>query len=657
MDTSLLTVNTLRVLSAEGIEKAKSGHPGLCLGSAPILYSLWQNCFTFNPKDSKFPDRDRFVLSAGHGSMLYYSLLHLYGYKVSLEDLQNFRQLGSITPGHPEFGVTEGIEMSTGPLGQGVANAVGMAIAETHLAKKFNRDGFKVVDHYTYALCGDGCLMEGLSYESASLAGTLKLGKLIILYDSNNITIEGNTDVAFTEDVKKRFIAQDWQVIEVKDANDVNKIKQAINKAKAETEKPSLIICKTTIGYGAPNQGSAEVHGAPLGQNNITALRETLGFTQQPFTVSEEVYKHTQKAIRRGKKAYRQWKKMFKEYAIAYPELAKEFLDNMSGKLPVINDESIFEFDKQDASRSYGGIVLNKLAKSIPNLFGGSADLTPSTKAVLKNEPYYSVDCREGKNVHFGVREHAMSAICNGIATHGGLLPFCSTFFVFSDYMKNGMRISALLDVNVTYVLTHDSIGVGEDGPTHQPIEQLIGLRSMPNMKVYRPCDGIETACAFLTAFTKKGPTSIILTRQTLVNYGKSTKEGALKGGYIFSDCNKKVPDLLLISCGSEIQYCMEAQKALKEQGIEARVISMPCQELFESQSEKYKESVIPNNVRARVCVEAGSSLSWYKYAGLDGKVIGIDEFGASGKAEALFKAYGFTTENVINTSLEVLKK
>ncbi len=657
MDNSLLTVNTLRLLSVEGIEKAKSGHPGICLGSAPITYALWQNCLTFNPKDTKFPNRDRFVLSAGHASMLNYALFHLYGYNVSLEDLQSFRKLGSKTPGHPEFGVTEGVETSTGPLGQGIANAVGMAIAETHLAKKFNRDGFKVVDHYTYALCGDGCLMEGIAYESASLAGTLKLGKLIVLYDSNNITIEGNTDIAFTEDVKKRHIAQGWQVLEVKDGNDVNKIKQAINKAKAETEKPSLIICQTTIGYGSPNQGTAEVHGAPLGQNNITALRETLGYTDAPFTVSEEVYKHTQKAIRRGKKAYRQWKKMFKEYANAYPELAKEFLDNMSGKLPVIEDESLFEFEKQDASRNYGGIVLNKIAKHIPNLFGGSADLTPSTKSVLKNEPYYSVDCREGKNVHFGIREHAMSAICNGIATHGGLLPFCSTFFVFSDYMKNGMRLSALMDLNVTYVLTHDSIGVGEDGPTHQPIEQLIGLRSMPNMKVYRPCDGLETACAFLTAFTKKGPTSIILTRQTLINYGKSTKEGALKGGYVFSDCDKKVPDLLLISCGSEIQYCMEAQKALKEQGIEARVISMPCQELFESQSKKYQESVIPANVRARVCVEAGSSLSWYKYAGLDGKVIGIDEFGASGKAEDLFKAYGFTTENVINASLEVLKK
>ena len=497
MDSSLLTVNTLRLLSVEGIEKAKSGHPGICLGSAPITYSLWQNHLVFNPKDSKFPNRDRFVLSAGHGSMLNYALLHLYGYKVTLEDLQYFRQLGSKTPGHPEFGVTDGIETSTGPLGQGIANAVGMAIAETHLAKKFNRDGFNVVDHYTYALCGDGCLMEGIEYESASLAGTLKLGKLIVLYDSNNITIEGSTETAFTEDVKKRHIAQGWQVIDVKDGNDVNKIKQAIKKAKAETEKPSLIVCHTTIGYGSPNQGSAEVHGAPLGQDNITALRENLGYTQAPFTVADEVYKHTQKAIRRGKKAQREWKKMFKEYSKAYPELAKEFLDNMSGKLPVIDDESLFEFEKQDASRSYGGIVLNKIAKHIPNLFGGSADLTPSTKAVLKNEPYYSSDCREGKNVHFGIREHAMSAICNGIATHGGLLPFCSTFFVFSDYMKNGMRLSALMDLNVTYVLTHDSIGVGEDGPTHQPVEQLIGLRSMPNMKVYRPCDGLETACAF----------------------------------------------------------------------------------------------------------------------------------------------------------------
>ena len=657
MDNSLLTVNTLRLLSVEGIEKANSGHPGICLGSAPIAYTLFQNFLTFNPANSKFVNRDRFVLSAGHGSMLNYALLHLYGYKVSLNDLQQFRQYGSITPGHPEFGVTDGIETSTGPLGQGIANAVGMAIAETHLAKKFNREGFNVVDHYTYALCGDGCLMEGIEYESASLAGTLKLGKLIVFYDSNNITIEGDTSTAFTEDVKKRHEAQGWQVIDVSDGNDINAIKKAVKKAKAEKEKPSLIVCHTTIGYGAPNQGSAEVHGAPLGADKIKALRENLNYSEEPFTVSEEVYAHTKKAINRGKKANRAWKAMFKEYSLKYPELAKEFLDNMSGKLPVIDDESIFEFEKQDASRSYGGIVLNKISKFIPNLFGGSADLTPSTKAVLKGVDYYSSECREGKNVHFGIREHAMSAICNGIACHGGLLPFCSTFFVFSDYMKNGMRLSALMDLNVTYVLTHDSIGVGEDGPTHQPIEQLVGLRSMPNMKVYRPCDGLETACAFLTAFTKKGPTSIILTRQTLINYGCSTKEGALKGGYVFSDCDKKVPDLLLIGCGSEVQYCMEAQQILKEQGISARVISMPCQELFESQSNKYKESVIPSNVRARVCVEAGSSYSWYKYAGIDGKVIGIDKFGASGKASTLFKEYGFTTENVVKASLEVLKK
>ena len=656
MDSSQLTINTIRVLSAEAVEKAKSGHPGIALGAAPIAYSLWQNALVFNPKNSKFLNRDRFILSAGHGSMLNYSLLHLYGYKLSLEDIKNFRQFGSKTPGHPEYIHTDGVETSTGPLGQGIANAVGMAIAEKHLAAVYNKEGYPIVDHYTYALCGDGCLMEGISYEACSLAGSLKLGKLIVLYDSNKITIEGNTDLAFTEDVKKRFIAQNWQVIDVADGNDVKAVKKAINKAKAETEKPSIIICHTTIGYGAPNAGSEATHGAPLGQAGIEALRKNLDYNYPPFTVAEEVYKHTKSAIRRGAKAERAWKALFKEYSEKYPTEAKEFLAINSGKLPTVDTSDLFTIVKDDATRSHGGNVLNTFAKKLPNLFGGSADLAPSCKTVIKGAGDFSAENPAGKNVHFGIREHAMSAICNGIATHGGLLPFCSTFMVFSDYMKNAMRLSALMNVNVTYVLTHDSIGVGEDGPTHQPIEHLIALRTIPNMKVFRPCDGNETACAYLTAFTKKGPTSIILTRQTLP-YFEGTKDNAMKGGYILAEASKKTPDMLLIASGSEVQWAMNARTILEEKGIATRVVSMPCIELFEAQSEKYKNSVIPAKVRNRICIEAGSSYSWHKYAGLDGKVIAIDEFGMSGPANELFNYYGFTTENVVNAALEMMNK
>lgn len=655
MDNSQLTVNAIRLLSVDAIQKANSGHPGITLGAAPVAYTLWQNFLTFNPSDPKFVNRDRFILSAGHGSMLNYSLLHLYGYKLSIDDIKNFRQLGSKTPGHPEYGVTDGIEISTGPLGQGIANAVGMAIAETHLAAKYNREGFNVIDHYTYALCGDGCMMEGIESEAASLAGTLKLGKLIVLYDDNKITIEGNTATSFTEDVKKRHEAQGWQTIDVKDGNDINAIKRAIKKAKAETEKPSLIVCHTTIGYGSPKAGSESTHGAPLGSDNIAKLRETLAYDYAPFEIPEEVYKHTASAIRRGKKAQKEWKKLYKAYGEQYPELAKEFSEIMSGKLPVIeNSDDLYSFEKDDATRNLGHTVLNKLGKQVKSLIGGSADLAPSTKAFFKGEDFYSPETRTGRNIHFGIREHAMSAICNGMAAHGGVIPFCSTFFVFSDYMKNAMRMSAIMNLNVLYVLTHDSIGVGEDGPTHEPVEQLAALRSMPNMKVFRPCDGRETAAAYESALTEKGPTSIILTRQTLPSF-EGTGKKALKGAYVLSDSVKKVPDVILIGAGSEVQCCMEAKKLLSAKGVDARVISMPCMELFEKQNDKYKESVIPSSVRARVCVEAGATMPWYKYAGIDGKVIGIDVFGASGPANALFEYYGFTAENVAETALEVL--
>ncbi len=654
MDNSQLTINAIRVLSAEAIQKANSGHPGIVLGAAPMAYALWQNQLVFNPKNPNFVNRDRFVLSAGHGSMLNYSLLHLYGYKVSVEDLKNFRQTHSITPGHPEKGVTDGVEVSTGPLGQGIANAVGMAIAETQLAATYNKEGFNLIDHYTYAICGDGCMMEGIESEAASLAGTLKLGKLIVIYDSNKITIEGCTDNAFTENVKKRHEAQGWQVIEVKDGLDHKQVAKAIKKAKLETEKPSLIICPTTIGFGAKNQGSADTHGAPLGEEGIKFLKENLQYNYPPFTVADEVYAHTKKAINRGKRAERAWKQLFKAYEVQYPELAKQFKEVFSGKLPKIDDDSLYVYEKDDATRNLGGIILNRLAKIVPSLVGGSADLNPSTKTYIKGAGDYAPDCREGRNIHFGIREHAMSAICNGMACHGGIIPFCSTFFVFSDYMKNAMRLSALMDLNVLYVLTHDSIGVGEDGPTHQPVEHLTGLRAMPNMKVFRPCDGRETTACYIAALTNKGPSSIVLTRQTLPSY-EGTGKNALKGGYVLSEGFKKTPDVLLIASGSEVECCMTAQKVLEEKGISARVISMPCIELFESQSAKYKESVIPNSIRKRVCIEAGTPTCWYKYAGLDGKVIGIDEFGISGKAKELFEYFNITAENVVNSVLEIL--
>ena len=656
MENNNLTVNTIRLLSADAIEKSNSGHPGICLGAAPIAYSLWQNFLTFNPSSSrKFYNRDRFILSAGHGSMLNYSLLHLYGYKLSIEDIKNFRQFGSKTPGHPEYKHTDGVEVSTGPLGQGIANAVGMAIAETHLAAVYNKEGFPVVDHYTYALCGDGCLMEGIEYEAASLAGSLKLGKLIVLYDCNSITIEGDTSLTFSEDVKKRHQAQGWQIIEVKDGNDIKALNKAIKKAKAETEKPSLIVCYTKIGYGSSKEGSASSHGAPLGAESIEGLRKNLEYPYAPFEVADEVYAHTRKAINRGKKAERAWKKMFAEYSKAYPELAKEFIDRMNGNLPEINWEEVYNFEKDDATRGTSGTVINKLAPQVSMLFGGSADLNPSTKSHMKTAGEYSPENRAGRNVHFGIREHAMSAICNGLACHGGFLPYCSTFFVFSDYMKNAMRLSALMDLNVTYILTHDSIGVGEDGPTHQPIEHLTALRSMPNMKVFRPCDGRETAAGYEVALTGNGPVSLILSRQTLKGYA-GTGKAALKGGYILADSDKKVPDVILIASGSEVECCMNAKELLKAEGVDARVVSMPCMELFEAQSQKYKESVIPSNVRARVCVEAGSSMPWFKYAGLDGKVIGVNEYGISGPAKQLFNHYGFTAENVKAAALEIVK-
>lgn len=646
MDKFQTAVNAVRVISAEAINQANSGHPGLPLGAATVAFTLFDDFLKFNPKDPSFVDRDRFVLSSGHGSMLLYTLLHMFGYKISAEDLKNFRQLGSKTPGHPEFNHTPGVEVSTGPLGQGVANAVGMAIAETKLAAEFNREGFPVVDHYTYALCGEGCLMEGIGYEACSLAGSLKLGKLILFYDCNKITIEGSVEGVFDEDIALRQKAMGWQVIEV-DGNNHAAIKRAILKAQAETEKPSMIICHTTIGYGSPLQGTAKVHGTPLGEENLRIMKESLGWTSAPYEYPEEIQPLLNKAINRGKKAQKAWKEMFNEYSEKYPELAEKF------NAWQINDHSAIKKSLESldntqtvATRNAGHTVINKVAESVENLFGGSADLTPSNLTFLDQRERYGYDNRKGSNLQFGIREHAMGAILNGILVHGGLTPYCSTFFVFSDYMKHAIRLAGIMKIPAIYVFTHDSIGVGEDGPSHQPVEQFVAIRSIPNVQLFRPCDTTETAAAWYTALTSGLPTAICLTRQKVTPCCKSMDD-ALKGGYIVENSVKPTPDCIIIATGSEVEVAIKARKLLLKDGYDARVVSMPSMEVFEKQSAKYRESVIPSKVTARVCVEAGSSYSWYKYAGFKGEMVCMDQFGLSGKYPELFKKFGFTPENV----------
>lgn len=652
-----LSINAIRVLSADAIEKSKSGHPGLPLGAATMAYTLWSK-MNHNGKNPKWDNRDRFVLSAGHGSMLEYSLLHLFGYGITVEDIKNFRQVGSLTPGHPEYGHTKGVEITTGPLGQGICNAVGMAIAEAHLAEKFNKPGYEVVNHNTYAIVGDGCLMEGISGEASSLAGTLGLGKLIVLYDSNNISIEGNTDIAFREDVAKRYEAYNWQVIKVNDGNDIEAIENAIEEAKRETTKPSMIIVKNQIGFGCPaKQGKASAHGEPLGAENIKAMKENLGWEQEDFYVPSEVYSNMDNYINAGVEKEKSWNNLFEAYKNEYPELAEEYSKWMSGEIDseaLLNNEEFWSFDKEMATRESSGIIINRLANLIPNLVGGSADLAPSNKTYMSGKGDFSAEDRSGRNLHFGVREHAMAAIANGMYAHGGLKVFCATFFVFSDYMKGAMRLSSLMNLPVSYVLTHDSIGVGEDGPTHQPIEQLAALRSMPNMTVFRPADSKETAAAWYYAVTNgTTPTSLVLTRQKLPLYDGCAKR-ALKGGYILKDSKKETPDVILMASGSEVELIFKAADELEAKRIDARVVSIPSFEIFNSQDEEYKESVLPNCVRKRVAVEALTSFGWYQYVGLDGRVISLDTFGASGNAAALFKQFGFTVENVVSETMKL---
>ncbi|MBU3099814.1 MULTISPECIES: transketolase [Clostridium] len=660
MNVDNLAINTIRVLSAEAVQKANSGHPGLPLGCATMAYTLWSKQMKHNPKNSKWEDRDRFVLSAGHGSMLLYSLLNVFGYDLSVEDIKNFRQFGSKTPGHPEYKHTDGVETTTGPLGQGICNAVGMAISESYLAEKFNKQNFKVIDHYTYTIAGDGCLMEGISSEASSLAGTLGLGKLIMMYDSNNISIEGSTDIAFREDVAKRYEAYGWQVIKVADGNNTEEINAAIITAKKEDKKPTIIIVKNIIGYGClAKQGKASAHGEPLGEENIIALKENIGWNYDPFTVPEEVKKQMESFNKVAASKEVTWNKLFEDYKSTYPELAKEWELWFSGKIAtdLLENESFWSFDKPMATRQASGVLINRIAKLVPNIIGGSADLAPSNKTYMKDRGDFSAEDRSGANMHFGVREHAMAAIANGIYLHGGLKVFVSTFFVFSDYMKGAMRLSAIMKLPITYVLTHDSIGVGEDGPTHEPIEQLAALRAMPNMVVFRPADSKETAAGWYLAIAKsEGPVSLVLTRQTLPLYNGSSKE-ALNGGYILKNSVKETPDVILIASGSEVELIFKASDELKRKGIDARVVSMPSFELFDRQSKEYKEKILPGNVRARVAVEAASSFGWHKYVGLDGAVISIDHFGASGKAEVLFEEFGFTVNNVVDTVLRLKNK
>lgn len=661
MNIEQKSVNAIRVLAADTVQKANSGHPGMPLGSAAMAYELWANHLTHNPKNPKWVNRDRFILSAGHASSLLYSLLHLFGYGLTIEDMKNFRQDNSLTPGHPEYGHTVGVEATTGPLGAGMGMAVGMAMAQAHMAATFNTEDYNIIDHYTFVLGGDGCMEEGISSEAFSLAGTLGLSKLIVLYDSNNITIEGNTDLAFTEDVNKRMEAFGFQTLTVEDGNNLEEISKAIELAKAEKTKPSFITVKTKIAFGCPaKEGSESSHGSPLGEENVKALRDNLGWEEQEaFVIPQDVYDNFAQKAKKGQEAEDNWNKLFKAYCEKYPE-KKALWDKY---FAVIDDEKLLncdEFwsyeDKPQATRSLSGNMINRLAKIMPNFWGGSADLGPSNKTVIKDGGSFSKNNYLGRNIHYGVREFAMAAIANGITLYGGTKTFVGTFFVFSDYLKPMARLAALMKIPVTYVLTHDSIGVGEDGPTHEPIEQLAMLRAMPNINVFRPADAIETAAAWYSAITSKNtPTVLALSRQNLPQIEGSSKE-ALKGGYIIAESIKAKPDAIIIASGSEVSLAVDAKKELMEKGFDIRVVSMPCMDIFEQQSDEYKEKILPQTVEKRLVVEAGSSICWGKYLGFKGKSVIIDTFGASAPANVLFKKYGFTVENVVNKALSMLK-
>lgn len=650
-----LAIDTIRALSIDAIEEANSGHPGLPMGAAPMAYTLWTRHLNFNPQSKDYFNRDRFVLSAGHGSALLYSLLHVSG-SLELEELKQFRQWGSKTPGHPEFRHTDGVEVTTGPLGQGFAMSVGMALAEDHLAGKFNKDDFNIVDHYTYVLASDGDLMEGISHEAASFAGHNQLDKLIVLYDSNDISLDGELNKAFSEDVKKRFESYGWNHILVKDGNDLDAIDKAITKAKSQNG-PTMIEVKTIIGYGAPNvSGTNGVHGAPLGSDERKLTFEAYGLDpEKRFNVPEEVYEIFQTTmLKRANEHEDAWKALLENYSKQYPELADEFKLAISGKLPKNYRDELprFDSDHNAATRADSGEVIQALSKSVPSFFGGSVDLAGSNKSNVKEATDYDRNTPEGKNIWFGVREFAMGAAVNGMAAHGGLHPYGATFFVFSDYLKPALRLSAIMGLNSTFIFTHDSIAVGEDGPTHEPIEQLAGLRSIPNMNVIRPADGNETRVAWEVALeSEQTPTSLVLTRQNLPYLDvdeETVEQGVRKGAYVVFETETK-PEYLLLATGSEVSLAIEAAKDLDKQGKGVRVVSMPNWFAFEQQPEEYKESVIPKEITKRVAIEMASPLGWHKYVGTEGKVIGIDQFGASAPGDLVVEKYGFTKENVLN--------
>lgn len=664
-------INTLRFLSVDMVQKAKSGHPGLPLGAAPMAYTLWTQQLKCNPVNPHWADRDRFVLSAGHGSALLYSLLFVTGYDLSLDDIKQFRQWGSKAPGHPEYGHTPGVEVTTGPLGQGLANAVGMAIGEAHLAARYNRDDHTVIDHHTWAIVSDGDLMEGVASEAASLAGHLKLGKLICLYDDNYVTLSAGTDMTFCEDRAKRFEAYGWQTIHVADGNDVAEISAALKAARADTTRPTLVLVRTHIGFGSPEQDSFKSHGSPLGVENVKKTKESLGWpVEPPFLVPEPALAHFREALARGAQAEKEWNSRVEAYTKAFPDLAKELQERLAGKLPVKWDADIPVFPadaKGIATRVAGGKVMNAFAGKLPALFGGSADLDPSTHTALEGfgdfnppaAPGEDVEGSDGggwsyagRNLHFGVREHAMGGIVNGLAAHGGFLPYGSTFLIFSDYMRPAIRLAALMGIHVVHVFTHDSIALGEDGPTHQPVEQIASLRAIPNLTVIRPADANETAVAWKVAVeTTDRPVLLALTRQNVATLDRkqyASADGLRKGAYVLSDAKDGKPALILIGTGSEVGLILAAAERLRADDIAVRCVSMPSWELFDAQSQSYRDSVFPPNVTARLAVELGSSQGWHRYVGDHGDVLGIDRFGASAPAEILLREYGFTVDNVI---------
>jgi len=666
MQIEQLAINTIRTLSIDAIEKANSGHPGLPMGAAPMAYTLFTDVMNHQPKNSSWFNRDRFVLSAGHGSMLLYSLLHLSGYDVTLDDIKNFRQWGSRTPGHPEVLDTDGVEATTGPLGQGIAMAVGMAMAETHLAAKYNQTDFNIVDHFTYSLVGDGDIMEGISHEAASLAGHLGLGKLIVLYDSNDISLDGDLDMSYSDDVTKRFESYNWQVLRVEDGNNVEAIRSALHEAKDNKDQPTLIEIKTVIGYGSPNKSaSSACHGAPLGEEEVGLTKAYYKWDfEEEFYVSDDVYAHfEEKVVTRGNETEANWNELFTEYKKAYPELGEELERAIQNKLPENYTENLPSYkagEDELATRVASNQTINALAKTVPSLFGGSADLASSNNTMMDDAGDFLKGNYEGRNIWFGVREFAMGAALNGMALHGGLKVYGGTFFVFSDYLRPAIRLSALMNAPVTYVFTHDSIAVGEDGPTHEPVEHLASLRAMPNITVLRPADANETQVAWQIALESTDrPTLLVLTRQGLptLDVAKSTlDDGVRKGAYIVSDAKDNI-DAILIATGSEVSLAVEAQKQLLENKIDVRVVSMPSWDLFEQQSEHYKEKILPKNVSQRMSLEMGSSLGWERYIGLEGKSLSVDTFGASAPGNIVVEQYGFSVENVVKEVQTLVNK